>query len=130
MAVSDEYLQFVMDQLQGIGPLRAQKAFGQAVVFCDGVPFGYVIDDVLYFKVDEANKSDYDEAGVMAWVTSDKNGIGRSYAVPADVLENRDVLKAWAEKAVAVASRRAAGKRRSKTQPWARADAEDGAAEL
>ena len=123
MAVSDDYLQFVVDQLEELGSVRVLKAFGQAQVYWDEVPFGGVIDDVLYFEVDESNKPDYDEAGITAWVTSDKNGIRRSYAVPADVLEDREALKLWAEKAVAVAKRRAVAKRKKKTQPAPEADA-------
>ncbi len=107
MAVSDDYLQFVVDQLGDLGGVRVQKAFAQAVVFCDDVPFAYVIDDVLYFKVDDSNKPDYDEAGITAWVTSDRNAAHRSYEVPADVLEDREALKLWAKKAVSVAKRRA-----------------------
>ncbi len=117
MPATDDYLQFVLDQLTGMGDVRVQKAFAQAVVYCDELVFGYVIDDVLYFKVDESNKPDYDEAGITAWVTSDKKGIRRSYQEPAEVLEDGDLLKLWAQKAVAVARRRPDAKRRRKTRP-------------
>ena len=110
MTVSDDYLQFIMDQLEKLGAVRIQKAFAQSVIFCGQVPFAYVIDDVLYFKVDESNKPDYDAAGVTAWVTSGKNGVLRSYEVPVDVLEDREVLMLWAEKSIAVAKRRTARK--------------------
>ncbi len=111
MPVSDEYLQFVVDQLDELGEVRAGKAFGQAVLFCDEVPFAYVIDDVLYFKVDDGSRPDYEQAGITAWVTSDRNGVNRSYEVPADVLEDRAVLKCWAEKAIAAAKQRTASGR-------------------
>ena len=116
MAITDDYLQFVVDQLVGLGQVRVQKTMGQAVVFCDDVPFGYVIDDTLYFKVDESNQPDYDRAGSTEWVTSDKQGRRRSYAVPAEVLEEREELTRWAQKAIAVAKGRAVASRPKKTQ--------------
>ncbi|MFC1734571.1 TfoX/Sxy family protein [Candidatus Hydrogenedentota bacterium] len=106
MSVSDEYLLFIEDQLEGMGNFRMQRAFGQVLVSCDEVVFAFIIDDVLYFKVDETNKPDYEKAGITRWAAADKNRMRCSYEVPTDVLEDREELALWVKKAIAAAKRR------------------------
>ena len=77
--MTDDYLQFVVDQLSEIGDVQIQKVFGQGLLLMGGVVFGYIIDYTLYFKVDETNKRDYESAGGACWVASDKSWARRSY---------------------------------------------------
>ena len=108
MSVSDEYLTYVSDQLGGLGFIESRRMFGGVGIYCDGLFFAIVADDVLYFKVDDSNRGDYEEAGSEAFRPfPDKSNVMGYYEVPVDVLENRDLLRQWAEKAIRVAALKA-----------------------
>ncbi|HCO92843.1 MAG TPA: competence protein TfoX [Phycisphaerales bacterium] len=106
MAVSDEFLDYVIDQLAGWGQVSARKMFGGAGLYCDGAMFGLVADDVAYLKVDDSNREDFVKAGSSAfnpYPEKDKTYIMSYYEIPADVLEDRELLSKWAQRALAVA---------------------------
>ena len=107
MPVSDEYLTYVVDQLECLGPVQSKRMFGEAGLYFEGLFFAVVADDVLHFKVDDSNRADYEAAGMGPFQPfPDKEITMQYYEVPIDVLENRDTLRDWAEKAVRVAERK------------------------
>jgi DNA transformation protein len=115
--VSDEFLTFVLDQLECVGPVTSKRMFGGAGVYLDGVFFAIIANDVLYFKVGETNKKDYDAAGMGPFRPfPHKPATIKYYEVPAGVLEDRETLRVWAEKALSVATskKRKKGKKREK----------------
>jgi DNA transformation protein and related proteins len=105
MAVSREYLEYIIDQLNAFGSVDARRMFGGAGIYHDGVFFGLVADDNLYFKVDDGNRADYEAAGSGPFRPFGTYSMS-FYEVPADVLEDSDDLKKWATKAVAAAMKR------------------------
>ena len=108
MSVSDEYLAYVADQLDRLGPVRTKRMFGGAGLYFESLFFAVVADDVLYFKVDDSNRSDYEAEGMEAFRPfPEKSMVMGYYQVPIDVLENKETLKEWAEKALLVAERKA-----------------------
>ena len=108
MSVSDEYLTYVIDQLECLGPVQSRRMFGGAGLYFEGLFFAVIADDVLYFKVDDSNRPDYEEASMEAFRPfPDKSTVMGYYQVPIDVLENRDRLRDWAQKALSVAERKA-----------------------
>ncbi|MEQ1580404.1 MAG: TfoX/Sxy family protein [Steroidobacteraceae bacterium] len=116
MSVSRDYLDYVLDQLRPFGSVVARRMFGGVGLYADGFFFG-IIDDTVYFKVDDSNRADYEARGCRKFtVTMGKDtpkAVSMSYfAVPEDVLEDQDDLKLWARKALAVAVAAAAGKPR------------------
>lgn len=120
MAISDEYIAFVRDQLRDLEPLRIKRMFGGAGIYSADLFFAILADDELYLKVDDANLSDYESRGLAPFSYVMKNGRSETmsyYPLPADVLEDRDALAQWARKAVAAARRSAAGKRPGRRSP-------------
>lgn len=108
MAISDEYLTYVIDQLECLGPIRSRRMFGGAGLYFEDLFFALVADDVLYFKVDDSNRPDYEEAEMEAFRPfPNKNTVMGYYQVPIDVLDNRDRLRDWAQKALHAAERKA-----------------------
>ena len=105
MPVTDEYLIFLKDQLADMGPVTSRRMFGGAGLYCDGVMFAIVADDMLYYKVDDTNRADYEAAGTEPFTfTYDKGQMVMGYyEIPADVLENKDKMSQWALKALDVA---------------------------
>jgi DNA transformation protein len=112
MPVSRNYIQYAIDLLKVFGPVTTKKMFGGAGIYFDGLFFALLADDVLYFKVDEANKADYLNAG-----TGPSKPFGSYemsyYEVPADVLEDEEQLKEWAHKAFSAAMRNTAARRKT-----------------
>ena len=63
MSVSDEFLEFLLDQLSGWGGVTARKMFGGAGLYRDGKMFGLIAGDVAYLKVDDTNRQAFADAG-------------------------------------------------------------------
>ena len=111
MAVSDEFVDYVIDQLAGWGQVSARKMFGGAGLYCDGVMFGLIAADVAYLKVDDSNREDFVRAGSSAfnpYPEKAKSVVMSYYEIPADVLEDPELLAKWAERALAVARKKKA----------------------
>lgn len=107
MAFSQEYLDYVLEQLEPLGAVRAKKMFGGIGLYYDGdVFFALIENDVLRFKVDDSNRGDYTALGMGPFKPyKDKSTLMQYYEVPVDVLEEAETLAAWGRKAVAVALR-------------------------
>ncbi|OGR01672.1 MAG: hypothetical protein A2511_09765 [Deltaproteobacteria bacterium RIFOXYD12_FULL_50_9] len=104
MPVSQEYLDYVLDQLTFFGQVQSRRMFGGAGLYLNALFFGLVADDVLYFKVDDTNKAEYLAAGSGPFRPfGAESYIMGYYEVPAEILEDRDLLKEWAAKAFQVA---------------------------
>jgi DNA transformation protein len=105
MAASKEYHQSVMERMEPLGDITSRSMFGGYGIFYRGLMFAFISEDVLYFKVDESNLGDYQNAG------SNKFPHGISYwEVPADVFEDTGSLEEWAGKSIDIALKAAAGK--------------------
>ena len=113
MPVSEEYLDFINAQLRAVPALSYVRMFGAIGIYSRGFFFAIVNSDVLYFKVDDTNREDYESVDAeQFWPMKDK--VPMSYfEVPADVLEDIEELKIWADKAITVA-RAAAAKKKPK----------------
>jgi DNA transformation protein len=115
MPVSEEYLDYTVDQLGCIGEIVSRKMFGGVGLYHDGLFFGLIASDVLYFKVDDENRSHYEGAGSRAFQPYDGTYSMNYFEVPVDVLEDVDKLREWASAAVAAAERKASsGKKRKR----------------
>ena len=114
MAVSESYRDYIMDQLEPLGFITIKKMFGGAGIYYDGLIFGLLADDVLYFRVDDSNRLDYEEAGMGPFKPfADKPMVMPYYEVPIDVLENREELYEWVRKAC-IASKNNRPKRKTR----------------
>ena len=106
MAVTREYRDWVIEQLRYVGPVTARSMFGGVGLYCDGLFFALIDDDTLYFKVDDSNRPDFEAAGMEPFRPYGDERAMQYYELPADVLEDPDRLREWAEKALAVARRK------------------------
>ncbi|MDH3725633.1 MAG: TfoX/Sxy family protein, partial [Thermoleophilia bacterium] len=71
--MSREFAEHVVDLLQAMGPVDARSMFGGYGIFLDGLMFGLIADEVLYLKVDEENRPEFEELGLGAFVYEGKN---------------------------------------------------------
>ena len=63
MAAGGTFGEFLQDQLRALGHVTVRRMFGGAGVYCDGLMFGLVSDDTLYFRVDDGNRGAYEAEG-------------------------------------------------------------------
>jgi DNA transformation protein and related proteins len=109
MAVSDEFVDYVVDQLSGWGDVSVRHMFGGAGLYRRGVMFAVIAEDVAYLKVDDSNRSDFIQAGSAPfepYPDKIKTTIRTYYEIPAEVLEDPDELARWAERSWAIARRK------------------------
>lgn len=101
MAVNEGFKDYVVDQLEQLGSVTVKKMFGGAGIYYDGFIFGLLADDVLYFKVDDSNRLDYEQNGMEPFQPfADKPMVMPYYEVPVEILENKKQLSDWARKAL------------------------------
>ena len=106
MSVSQQYQDYVVEQLSSIGYVSAKKMFGGAGLYADGIFFALIANDTLFHKVDDTNRQQYESAGMDAFRPyPDKTRTMQYYEVPVEVLEDKEVLNEWARKSIAVALR-------------------------
>ena len=105
MSVSDDFREFVLEQLVTAGRVTPRAMFGGVGLYLDGLFFALIDDDTLYFKADDATRQRYEKAGSRPFCPfPDRPGQPMGYwQVPAEVLEDPDELAAWAREAMGVA---------------------------
>jgi DNA transformation protein and related proteins len=113
MVASDTFAEFLREQLAPLGRVTMRRMFGKTGVFYDGVMFGMVTENILYFRVDDQNRSTFKEAQSFPPLNYQKRGstIDLSFwRVPERLFDEPDELVTWARAALA-AARRVAAKR-------------------
>jgi len=108
-----------------------RRLFGGWGIYRGTLMFGLIARDAIYFRVDEHNRPDYEEAAAKPFLHTARRRAGAAasaaqpftyrmpngktvemayYQVPPDVLEDGEALGQWAAKAEAAALRAKAGK--------------------
>lgn len=107
LRVSSGFREFVLGQLSDVRGLHARPMFGGIGLYADGVFFGIVAGDALYFKVDDTNRADYERAGSGPFKPyADRAMTMAYYSVPAAVVEDSADLVRWAKRSIALARSR------------------------
>jgi DNA transformation protein and related proteins len=105
VAVSPDYLEYILEQLAALGALRAQRMFGAAGLYCEELFFGIISEDTLYLRTDEAGRAQFTQLGMQPFRPyADRPQVSLNYyEVPAQVLEDAGALVSWSRRAMAVA---------------------------
>jgi DNA transformation protein len=103
MAVSQGFLDYVLEQLARVTRVTHKRMFGGVGLYADGIFFAIIADDELYFKVDDSTRSIFESRGMEPFRPYGDDRSMNYYQVPADVLEDVDLLRDWANRAVEVA---------------------------
>ena len=126
MVASDSFAEFLREQLAPLGRVTMRRMFGKTGLFCDGVMFGMVTDNTLYFRVDDHNRAAFKEAESYPPLNYGKKGRTIDLAfwrAPERLFDEPDELVRWARAALAAARRvaakreRTAPRRKSKPRP-------------
>jgi DNA transformation protein len=104
MAVSPGFADYVVEQLDGCGPIVTRRMFGGVGIYSSDIFFAIIDNDVLYLKTDDSNRKDFERAGAGPFRPAGDGGETMMYySVPVAVLEDADELAVWGRKAIAVA---------------------------
>jgi len=108
MPVTPSFQTFVVDQLsRAVERVRAKRMFGGVGIYSGALFFALIADDILYFKVDDSNRPDFEARGMEPFRPYGPEGeVMQYYQVPEDLLEDVEALRPWAEKALATAARK------------------------
>lgn len=99
----DSFKDFVLDQLVGLSDVSVRKMFGAFGLYSGGTFFAIVDEGVLYFKTNKETRQKYIDAGTDCFHVNDEQTLKNYFEVPADVLENPEMLSEWAGEAIEVA---------------------------
>lgn len=105
MAVSPDFVAFVLDQLEGLGGVTTRRMFGGAGLWRHGLFFGLIAEDVLYLKADAETRDAFEAAGGEAFRPFGRKRNLGFWSVSAETLEDEDALQGWARLAVEAAMR-------------------------
>lgn len=97
----DSFREFVLNQFDSLEGIQSRPMFGGHGLYRGESFFGILYKGRLYFKTDDATRSDYIEMGMKPFRPSAKQTLKRYYEVPVDVIEDPERLREWAERAIA-----------------------------
>jgi DNA transformation protein and related proteins len=105
VAINPAFRDFALEQLQRALPaIRSRSMFGGVGIYSEDLFFALIDDESLYFKVSDDNRGDFEARGMGPFRPfGDAGEVMQYYEVPADLLDDPDALRPWAEKAVGVA---------------------------
>jgi DNA transformation protein len=107
MPVNQDFLEFVLEHMDGVEELNARSMFGGYGIFQDDKMFAIVANDTLYLKADNRNRMDFERAGMEPFRPyKDQSRVISYYELPADLLENPEAFAPWMGKALAAAKPR------------------------
>lgn len=118
-AEEKEFVAYVVELMQSIGPVRAKAMFGGHGIFLEDLMFALVADSVLFLKVDKQTENNFKVKGLEAF-TYMKNGkeFNMSYfQAPEEVLEEGEEMSYWANMAYSAALRGASKKQKTRISP-------------
>jgi DNA transformation protein len=112
MSVSNGYRTYIVEQLAAVPALSTRRMFGGIGLYSSDWFFALIDDDVLFFKVDDANRDDYVSRGMPAFTPFPGQSSLGYFQVPAEVIEEAEELTRWARRSIEVAQRAAQKKQR------------------
>ena len=94
-------------RLTPMGPVAGRNMFGGYGIFMDGLMFGLIAGNELYFKVDDQNRAAFEAAGSAPFTYHGKSKpVEMSYRkVPAAVFNDMNALVEWGTAAFSAANR-------------------------
>lgn len=116
MVATDTFAEFLRELLTPLGRVTMRRMFAKTGVFCDGLMLGMVMDNTLYFRVDDHTRAAFKEAESFAPLSYEEKGCTIDLSLwraPERLFDEPDELVTWARVALAAARRVAAQRERT-----------------
>jgi len=109
MSKLNEFVSYVVELMQSVGPVEAKRMFGGYGVFLEGLMFALIADEVLYLKADKTTVEDFQALDLEAftYMKKGKPCVLQYYQAPEHTLEDVEAMTLWADRAYKVAQRAA-----------------------
>ncbi len=103
-----DFIDYILEMLAPLDALSIRPLFGGHSLKSQEVPFALIINNIVYFSVDDTTRPHY-EAQNMECFSYHKQGkeifVRKYYQIPDGCFEDQDILITWAEEAIAAAIR-------------------------
>ena len=103
MAVDEEYLKYIQDQLIDFGVIEMKRMFGGIGFFKDGLMFAKIGGQTFRLKVGDTNQQQFEDRGMKPYFSEQKKKGMPYWEVPQDILEDRTELAKWAQQSFDIA---------------------------
>ncbi len=102
-----EYVDYLQEIFQGLGPTTARKMFGGYGLYYDGIMFALVANEQLYLKVDKSIEQHFTELKLppFEYEKGDKIVKMSYYLAPAEIFEDLEQATLWGRRSFEVAKR-------------------------
>ena len=119
MPESKGFVEFAVELLGNVGPVRARAMFGGHGIYCGDRMIGLVDDDEIFLKTDPETRPRFEEAGCRRWVyTGGRKETRTSYFRPPDEAhESPEAMEPWGRLALEAARRAARSARVTRKAP-------------
>ena len=108
MSASAEFIEYVMELLEPIAAIEGKKFFGGYGIKSHHTQFAMIMENSLYFVVNEKSRPKYEALGKQPFSYNTKKGlvnVKRYYEVPEDLLEDQQTLLEWAKESIIIAQK-------------------------
>lgn len=112
MSASAEYVEYIRDLLTEFSNLTTKKFFGGIALRSDqcgaDTQFGIIINDILYFVVDDVTRPKYEAKGMQPFSYQKKTGkvnVRKYFMAPEELFEDAEEMTKWAREAFETAVR-------------------------
>lgn len=95
------------DRLHELGPITVTRFFGGAALVRAGIQFAFVIDGLIYFRVDDLSRLDFERLGTSPFTYEGRSKpviIASYYELPNKIADDLDELRRWAVRAIHAAT--------------------------
>ncbi len=116
MTASANFATYTVELLGAAGRVTARRMFGGYGLYCDGVMFALIAEDVLYLKADDVNRPELERVGSAAFTyeARGRRTIIAYWRAPDEAMESRELMGPWARSALAAALRAKAARPKAK----------------
>lgn len=108
MAVTAEYQEFLLELFEPVGTVTLRRMFGGAGLFHQGLMFALVIGETIYMKVDDINRSAYEDAGCEPFTydtSRGTRGVMSYFSLPEVIYDDQAEAAEWARGSIDAAFR-------------------------
>jgi len=108
MSANSEFVVYISDLLDPIGPLGAGKFFGGHAFKSGGIQFAMIMGDTLYLRVDDDLRLDFEDLGSEAFSYQGSRGrvqVKSYYSLPDGDVDDQDALLVWARRSILAAEK-------------------------
>lgn len=102
MAFDPSYREYIEEQLSEFGAFTSKKMFGGVGFFRDQIMFGGIMNDKFRLKTNQDTIPDFKAYNAERWDPGKTMALPY-YEVPHEIIEDKQELKQWANKAFVIA---------------------------